>query len=73
VGTIEDLICFGMPILLFVFVAWYARRSNTLMATYRQGQELSRSGQDLIRESIRLQTESNQLMRELIEALRQQR
>jgi hypothetical protein len=63
--ALDYLIYYGFPIILMAVWFWYMRRQSTLMTAYRQGHELQ--------QSLRLQTESNQLMRELIEALRQQR
>jgi hypothetical protein len=52
--------------MLGLYVWWASARQKTSC-------DLNRQMQDLARESIRVQTESNELMRELIAALRQGR
>lgn len=70
---IDDVIYYGFPVVLLVALLWFMRRQGTATALYQRGQELQRAGHELARESIRVTTESNQLMRELIDVLRQQR
>jgi hypothetical protein len=50
-------------VLLAAYVWWATARQKISV-------ELQRTMQDLARESIRVQTEANQLMRELVDALR---
>lgn len=71
---LENFTC-AIPLFvgLGVYMWWASARQKAMNDVYRTSQELNRQGQELVRESIRTQTEANQLLRELVAALRQGR
>lgn len=68
---LENFAC-AVPLFvgLGLYMWWASARQKAQHQLYTSSQELNRQMQELMREGIRLQTESNQLTRDLIDALR---